>query len=387
MFSGVDFMDIPFNKIDINETDKKHILKSLETGIIDGEGPYTSLVKEFIKMNFNINEFIPTTSGTHALEIAVMLTGISCDDQIVTPSYAFPSSGNSIMLRKGIPVFCDIDEKTLCLDENDALNRITDKTKAIMPIHYGGISCDMDIIQNECQNRNIRVIEDAAQSIGGKYKDKYLGTIGDYGCFSFHSTKNIYCGEGGGLILNVSKEKTSKAHKIIQKGTDRNEFLNGHVDKYTWKEIGSSYVPSDILMSLLYSKLLQMDDSQLRRKKIYELYNDALKDKIGTKGLVSIPFQPEYSKTNHHVFYMLFENEKIRNHIMNKLKELGISAYFHYMPLHLSDMGKKLGYKEGDFPVTERISKCILRLPLFNTMIDKEIYYVIDQVLSLLKEI
>lgn len=380
-------MNIPFNKININETDKEYMIKSMETNLIDGEGPFTDMVKIFFKENFKINNFIPTTSCTHALEIATMLSNICTDDQVITPSYGFPSTANSIMLKKAKPVFCDINENTLCMDEYDSLNRINQNTKSIMPIHYGGISCDMDIISKECTYRNIRLIEDAAHSIGSKYKDKYLGTIGDFGCISFHSTKNIYCGEGGGIIINTTDESYSKAHKIVQKGTNRNDFINGLVDKYTWVELGSSYVPSDLLMSLLYSKLIQMKKTQSNRKIICDLYYESFRDLIGFKGLVSITYNPIYSKTNNHIFYLIFENEKIRNYIMSNLKGKGINAYFHYMPLHLSSMGQKLGYKEGDFPVSERISKCILRLPLFNTMGTSEATYVIESIIRLLKEI
>lgn len=380
-------MIIPFNKLVVENSSIENLKLSIESGNICGGGPFSDKVSDYFENKFNINKFIPITSGTHALEAAVILSDITAGDEVIMPSFAFSSSANSVLLRNAKPIFCEINEKTLCIDENDILNKITDKTKCILPIHYGGISCDMDKILEISKKNNLFVIEDAAQSINSLYKDKYLGTLGNLGCFSFHSTKNIYCGEGGGLAINHPSVLNSIADMIVQKGTDRKAFLNGEVDKYTWKSIGSSYVPSDILMSLLYSQLNIIDIITNIRKTAYNIYSSSLKHYIGSKGLCSMSSIPNYSTSNYHIFYIIFENEIIRNKVQNKLKNKGISAFSHYTPLHSSNMGLKLGYKPSDFSITEKTSKGILRLPLYNSITENEVNYVIENLISILSEL
>ncbi|MBN2285529.1 MAG: dTDP-4-amino-4,6-dideoxygalactose transaminase [Tissierellales bacterium] len=377
-------MIIPFNKADFNLST---VMELQDLFPSKGENHYLYQVSNFIKDKFNILEFIPMTSGTHALEAAVILSKIQPTQYVITPSFAFPSTGNAILLRNAHITFCEINEHTLCIDENDCLNRIVPSTKCIMPVHYGGVSCDMDPIIDACQQKNIFLIEDAAQSINAKYKDRFLGTLGDIGCYSFHSTKNIQCGEGGGLCINTPGALIDEAYKVVNKGTDRHLFLNGLVDKYTWKSLGSSYLPADLLMAVLLSQLFELENLEYKRKMIYDTYYHELKKISGYKGIRHISEIPSYSKSNYHIFYVLFETEELRNSAINKLKQRHISSYFHYLPLHSSDMGKKLGYKEGDFPVTERVSKTILRLPIYNSMTMKECSYVLDHFYDVLKEL
>lgn len=315
--------------------------------------------------------------------MAAILLDLKEGDEVILPSYTFVSTANAIVLRGAKPVFADICEDTLNIDPKDIENKITDKTKAIFLVHYAGVSCDMDSIMNIAKKYNIKVVEDAAQAVNAKYKDKYLGTIGDIGCYSFHETKNYSCGEGGAILINADENMGKRAEIIREKGTNRSQFFRGEVDKYSWVDVGSSYLPSDILAAMLYAQFEKLDEIQERRRSVYEKYHNGLKD-LERQGKIRLPIIPQYCKSNYHMFYILLNSEKERNYLMDKLKENGISAVFHYIPLHTSPMGLKLGYKQSDLPKTEDLSGRLLRLPMYGELEERDINYIIEKIYELM---
>lgn len=365
---------IPFTKTSITDVEKKYISEVLGNNKICGDGKFTKKCNEWFKENCGIENFLLTTSGTHSLEMAALLAGIKEGDEVLVPSYTFVSTANAILLRGATPIFVDMDKRTFNMDVNLIEGKITSKTKAIFPVHYAGVACDMDKILEIAKKHNLIVVEDAAQGVLAYYKNRPLGTIGDYGCYSFHETKNYVMGEGGAIIVR-DDEKFEEAEIIREKGTNRSQFIRGDVDKYTWHEIGSSYLPSDILAAILYGQLTRADEIMEKRMKIWNTYNNQLED-LEKQGKLIRPYIPEYAQHNAHMFYIVLPTEQIRNNLMDKLKENGVGATFHYIPLHSSPMGKKLGYKEGDLPVTEEYAGRILRLPLYADMTEEENAYV-----------
>lgn len=381
-------MKIPFNKLYLSGNEAKYVNDAINHFYINGDGYYTKLVSSFLEESFNIKKILMTTSATHALEMAAILIGLSPGDEVIMPSFTFPSTANAVMLHGGRPVFAEIKKNTLNIDPLDIETKITNKTKAIIPVHYAGISCEMDKIMNIATKHNLYVIEDAAQGINSKYKNKFLGSIGHIGCYSFHGTKNYVSGEGGAIAINTEDNQLIERSEIIrQKGTNRNKFLRGEVDKYSWVDIGSSYCPSDILMALLYGQLENLDYIKSKRKSIHEYYSQALKAFIGKGLLKHMTFIPEDCDSNYHLFYLIFDNENIRDKVMYKLKALGINSAIHFLPLHSSVMGNKLGYSPKDLPITENTGKCLLRLPMYTDMTDEEIKYVLENLTSILKEL
>lgn len=362
---------IYFTKPSITELEKRYIMDALDTYKICGDGKYTKKCNEWFKENCNISNFLLTTSGSHSLDLAAILAGLKSDDEVIVPSYTFVSTANAFMLRGAKPVFVDIDEKTMNIDANLIEEKITPKTKAIFPVHYAGVSCDMDKIMKMAKKYNLQVIEDAAQGVLAYYKGKPLGTIGDYGCFSFHETKNYCMGEGGGIIVK-DDNKFKEAEIIREKGTNRSQFIRGTVDKYTWHEVGSSFLPSDILAALLLAQLERSEEIMQKRMHIWNTYNEDFLE-LEKQGKLIRPYIPEYAKHNAHMYYIILPTEEIRNKVMDKLKQKEISSVFHYIPLHTSPMGLKLGYKQGDLPKTEEYSARLLRLPLYADMSEEEI--------------
>ena len=335
-----------------------------------------------ISNNCNINNLLLTTSCTHSLELAALLSELKEGDEVLVPSYTFVSTADAILLRGAKPVFVDIDERTFNMDVNSIEEKITPKTKAIFPVHYAGVACDMDEIMKIAKKYNLIVVEDAAQGVLAYYKDRPLGTIGDYGCFSFHETKNYVMGEGGAIIVK-DNDKFLDAEIIREKGTNRSQFVRGVVDKYTWHKVGSSYLPSDILAAMLYGQLERSDEIMKKRMNIWNKYNESFK-LLEKKGKLIRPYIPNYAKHNAHMYYIILPNEETRNTLMENLKERGISAVFHYIPLHTSPMGIKLGYKKGDLPVTEEYAGRLLRLPLYADMTEDETEYVCKTIYELL---
>jgi dTDP-4-amino-4,6-dideoxygalactose transaminase len=383
-------MQIPFNRPYLTGNEIRYmedVLHSLsEGGHISGDGKYTKLVQDFFQTKFGARKALMTTSCTSALELATRLLDLKPGDEVVVPSYTFSSTVNPILLVGAKPVFADIQEDTLNIDPADIRKKITKKTRAIYPVHYGGVSCAMDEIMEIAQEYDLNVVEDAAQGVNAKYKGKYLGTMGDFGCYSFHETKNYVCGEGGVLLINSDDPKIIERAEIIrEKGTNRSKFHRGEVDKYTWVDVGSSYLPSDLLAAFLYAQLEKIDEIQNMRMNIWNAYYSALKS-FEDSGKIRLPIVPDYAEHNSHLFYVLFHDEQIRDRVMNHLKCAGILAVFHYVPLHSSPVGLGLGYRKKDLSVTEEMSGRLLRLPMYAGMTEGQLKIVQSELVKLLEK-
>lgn len=354
---------IPFNKPYVTGKELKYIRKSIKSGNIIGNAKYTYKCESLLESMFNAKKALLTSSCTHALEMASLLIDLRPDDEVIVPSYTFSSTVNAFILRGAKPIFVDIREDTLNIDETKIEEKITDKTRAIFPMHYAGVACEMDPIMDIAKQHDLLVVEDAAQGVNAKYDGRYLGTIGDLGTYSFHGTKNYTCGEGGAIVIN-SDEYIERAEIIREKGTNRIKFLRGEIDKYTWVDIGSSYLLSDILAAFLYAQLENLEEIRKKRKEIFDLYYEGLKE-LEEAGKLRLPVIPSNCETNYHLFYILLPSEKKRNSLMKKLRNSGIQAVFHYIPLHSSPMGAGFGYRKGDLPITESMSDRLLRLPFY----------------------
>jgi dTDP-4-amino-4,6-dideoxygalactose transaminase len=295
-------------------------------------------------------------------------------------------SANTILAPARRIGLAEIKEDDMNIDPNDIRRKITPNTKAIYPVHYAGVACEMDEIMDIAKEHDLAVVEDAAHAVNAKYKDHYLGTIGDFGCYSFHETKNYSCGEVGALLINTDDRKIIERAEILrEKGTNRSKFFRGEVDKYTWVDIGSSYLPSDILAAFLYAQMEKMNDIQKKRLRIYNAYTKALKP-YEKEGLLRLPIVPDYAEHNAHMYYVLFKDGETRDTVMGKLKSHGVLAIFHYIPLHSSPMGIQMGYKQSDLPVTESVSERLLRLPMYAGMTNEELAYVISTLQQVIDE-
>lgn len=374
---------IPFNKASITELEENYVLDSLRSKRICGDNKYTKLVNKKFEEKYNLRGML-VTSCSHALDMTAILCDLKEGDEVICPSYTFVSTINAFILRGAKPVFVDIEPKTLNIDANKIEEKITARTKAIYPVHYAGVACDMDKIMEIAKKHNLYVIEDAAQAIDSYYKGKLLGTIGDFGCYSFHETKNIVMGEGGLLIVK-DDEKFDLAEMVREKGTNRKQFFKGFVDKYTWQVPGSSYLPSDVLAAILYGQLERLDEIQSKRIKVWNKYNEAL-EKYEKDGIINRPFIPSYATNNAHMYYVILKNEETRARLIKRFKENEIEAPFHYIPLHISPMGEKFGYKVGDLPITEDYSSRLIRLPLFADLKEEEVDKVIKVLTEFLEE-
>ncbi len=375
---------INFNECSITEKEKEYVADALVKKQC-GDGGYTKRAYSLFKSKLGIDNILLTTSCSTSLDMTAILADIKEGDEVILPSYTFVSTANAFVLRGAKPVFCEIDKDTLNIDADKIEELITPKTKAIYPVHYAGVVCDMDKINDIAKRHNLYVIEDAAQAVGSVYKEKYpAGTIGDMGCFSFHETKNYTMGEGGALIV---KDNTlfKKAEIIREKGTDRSHFIRGEVDKYTWKTAGSSYLPSDILSALLCAQLERFDEIMEKRMYVWNRYHNAF-ESLEKDGKLRRPIIPSYSTHNAHMYYFLVNSEEKRNAMLSFLKENGIGAVFHYIPLHTSDMGERLGYKRGDLPLTEDLASRLIRLPLHANLSDSDIDYIISKVTEYLND-
>ena len=381
-------MKVSFNEIYYTGKEIEYIKDCLKRGHLSGDGEYTHLVSSFLEEKLEVKKVLMITSATHALEIAVMLLNLDRGDEVIMPSFTFPSTANAVLLQGARPVFVEVDKFTLNISPAAVEKVINEKTRAIIPVHYAGLSCNMNKIMDIASKYNLYVIEDAAQALNAKYRGKYLGSYGDMACFSFHGSKNYVSGEGGALAINNLKENfTERAEIIREKGTNRSSFIRGDIDKYTWVDRGSSYLPSDLLMAFLYAQLEQIEEIRQKRKKIFHYYRLALKSFLDNNFLEWMSQVPEENDSNYHLFYLLFKDSIIRNRVMKNLKNKGVNATFHYIPLHLSKMGKKLGYKEGDLPITETASRSLLRLPLYTGMNIEEMKYVVDKTLEVFGEL
>jgi len=356
-------IQIPFNKPSIIGKELYYIAQSVLSGRISGDGLFTSKCSKLIEDRYSVKKVLLTTSCSSALDIAAILCNISTHDEIILPSYTFTSTANSYLMHGAKLKFIDIREDTLNIDEKKIEDVITPRTKAIVVVHYAGVSCEMDEVMNIARKYNLLVVEDSAQGMESKYKNKYLGTIGDIGCYSFHETKNFTCGEGGAICINKG-DFIERAEIVREKGTNRSKFFRGEVDKYNWVDVGSSYLPSEILSAFLFSQLENAEVITKKRLEKWQYYYNCLGD-LENKGFLRRPIVPKNCVHNAHMFYIILKDEKTRDDLMNYLKDNGVLAIFHYLPLHLSPIGKKLGYKKGYLPITENLSLRLLRLPLF----------------------
>tara|TARA_Y100000310_G_C20668531_1_gene808970 strand:+ start:415 stop:1545 length:1131 start_codon:yes stop_codon:yes gene_type:complete len=363
---------IPFNKPFFTGNELENIKEVLNSGKVSGDGKFSKECQNIIENKFNTEKAFLTNSCTDALELSAILINIKKSDEVILPSFTFPSTANAFILRGAKPIFVDIREDTLNMDENIIEEKITENTKAIIPVHYAGVGCEMDKINEISKRHNLHVIEDAAQGVNAKYKNKYLGAIGDIGAYSFHETKNYNSGEGGAILLN-NKLFIERTEIIREKGTNRSKFLKGQVDKYTWVDIGSSFLLSDILSSILQLQLKNLDSIQDKRKLIYEHYYNNLKD-LQDQGKITLPTIPDHCDSNFHSFHIILKNQSERDKVMKFLNDNGIQAVFHFIPLHNSPMGKSFGNES--LPLTESISSRILRLPFYADLKIKEVDYI-----------
>jgi len=358
---------IPFSKPNISKTESAYLLESAESAKLAGDGIFTESCSSWLKGNLDSLAALLTTSCTSALDMSAILLDIQPGDEVIMPSYTFVSTANAFVLRGGVPVFVDIRPDTLNIDETKIEEAVTSRTKAIVPVHYAGVACDMDVIMDIARRYNLYVVEDAAQAIMATYKGKKLGNIGDLGCLSFHATKNIVSGEGGALLVNNEKFM-ERAEIIREKGTNRSRFLRGQVDKYTWEDIGSSYLSSDILAALLYAQLERADEIQELRKQAWDHYRLALQEGVN-KGWFEFAGTPDYEhEHNYHMFYLIMRTTEERDGLIGYLKGLGIQAAFHYVPLHSSPAGLRYARVHGTMANTDDLSARLLRLPLYSGM-------------------
>jgi dTDP-4-amino-4,6-dideoxygalactose transaminase len=369
---------IPFNRANLTGNEFRYIFQALENGHISGDGQFTKKCHEFLEKELGASKVLLTTSCTDALEMAALLLDIQPGDEVIAPSFTFVSTINAFVLRGARPVFCDVRTDTLNIDEKKLESLITSRTKAIVAVHYAGVGCEMDSILALGKRHGIAVVEDNAHGLFGKFKGKHLGTFGCLATQSFHETKNFTCGEGGALLINDPRY-FERAEVIREKGTNRNRFFRGQIDKYTWVDLGSSYLPSDVLAAFLFAQLECRDQIQSRRRRIWKYYREHLEEWSGRNG-VRLPFVPEYCEQPWHMFYMLMPSFKARQTLIAHLKAREIVSVFHYLPLHLSEMGRRWGGKEGDCPVTERMSDCVIRLPFYNDLNEADQEQVISAV-------
>lgn len=367
---------IPFNKPFIAGKELYYIAQAVTLGNIGGDGTFTRSCSELMQQRFGIDKILMTPSCTAALEMAAVLCDLGPGDEVIMPSFTFVSTANAFVRLGAKPVFVDIRPDTLNLDDALIEDAITPRTKAIVPVHYAGVGCAMDRILTIAQKHNLRVIEDAAQGVNASYQDRALGSLGDLGAYSFHETKNYICGEGGALCIN-DPALVERAEIIRDKGTNRQQFFRGQVDKYTWVDVGSSYVPSEICCAFLYAQLEMLDEIAGRRRQIYYHY-EALLEPLEAEGLLRLPEVPDDCRSNYHMYYVLLPDRATRDAMLERLNSQEIHAVFHYVPLHTSPMGRRFGYAEGNLPVTEDLSGRLLRLPFYYEMTEQEQERVVD---------
>lgn len=361
---------IPFNHPSLAGNELSYISQAISTGHSSGDGLFTKRCHALLEGELSAAKALLTTSCTHALEMAALLLDIQPGDEVIIPDFTFVSTINAFVLRGARPVFADIRPDTLNLDETQLERLISPRTKAIVPVHYAGVGCEMDAILEIANRHGIAVVEDNAHGLFGKYKGRYLGSFGCLATQSFHETKNFTCGEGGALLIN-DPQYIERAEIIREKGTNRSRFFRGQVDKYTWVDIGSSYLPSDILAAFLYAQLEARDQIQVRRQRIWHYYNDHLQDWAAAND-VRLPIVPAHCEQPFHMFYLLLPSLAQRQGLIEHLKGHGILSVFHYLPLHLSDMGRKFGGQPGDCPVAEDVSDRLLRLPFYNDLTEAD---------------
>ena len=369
---------IPFNRSSLVGRELEYIFQTMTIGQIAGDQTYSKKCHALLEQTLGVPKALVTTSCTHALEMCALLLNIQPGDEVIVPAFTFVSTANAFALRGARIVFADVRADTMNLDEKKLEALITPRTKAVVLVHYAGVGCEMDSISDISRRHGIKIIEDNAHGLFGKYRGRWLGTFGDLAVQSFHETKNITCGEGGALLIN-DPAYIERAEIIREKGTDRSRFFRGQVDKYTWVDVGSSYVMSDVLAAFLYAQLETWPTIQSRRQHIWQRYATELKDWARVNG-VSLPGVPGHCEQSFHMFYMLLPSLAARHALIEHLRTRCILAVFHYVPLHLSSFGMRYGDKPGDHPVTEDVSDRLLRLPFFCALTDTEQTRIIEAV-------
>lgn len=367
---------IPFNRPAAVGREAEYLAEALASDHHSGDGPWTKRCQALLQQELGVPKALLTTSCTHALEMSALLLDLRPGDEVIVPAFTFVTSVNAFVLHGARPVFVDVRPDTLNLDETKLEAAVTPRTRAVVVVHYAGVGCEMDPILEIAERRGLTVIEDNAHGLFGRYRGPNLGTFGSLATQSFHETKNFSCGEGGALLIN-DPELVARAEILREKGTDRSRFFRGQVDKYTWIDVGSSYLPSDLLAAVLFAQLERRERIQERRREIWETYRERLAGWAAERG-VRLPVVPGYCEHPHHLFYLLLPSLEGRTALIEHLKARGILAVFHYLPLHLSRMGERFGGRPGDCPVTEDASDRLLRLPLYNTMTEDEQAEVIE---------
>lgn len=370
---------IPFNKPFIVGKELYYIAQAVQQGHLAGDGAFTKKCNAWLEKHFGVRKALLTHSCTAALEMAAILCDIQPGDEFIVPSFTFVTTVNAFVLRGGVPVFVDIRPDTLNLDEKLIEAAITPKTKVIVPVHYAGVGCDMDSIMDIAQRHNLLVVEDAAQGVCATYKNRYLGSIGHLGCFSFHETKNFISGEGGALLIN-DQRFCERAEIIREKGTNRSQFFRGMVDKYTWVDLGSSYLPSELVAAFLYAQLEESDKITEKRLAIWNEYH-ALLEPLEQNGFLRRPVSTtETAGHNAHMYHILLQDLDTRTRLIQHLKGQNITAVFHYIPLHTAPMAKNTTTKQYTLPITDDISDRLLRLPCYYELTSQEIQRVASSI-------
>ena len=357
---------IPFNRPCFQGNEQAYIAEAIAGGHISGDGAFTRRCHAFLEGALGVHKALLTTSCTHALDMAALLLDPQPGDEVIVPSFTFVSTANAFAMRGARPVFADVRPDTLNLDEARLEALVTPRTRAIAPVHYAGVGCEMDAILDIARRHDLVVVEDNAHGLFGKYRGRHLGTFGALATQSFHETKNVTCGEGGALLVN-DERYAERAEIIREKGTNRSRFFRGQVDKYTWVDLGSSFLPSDVLAAFLYAQLEACERIQAQRRRVWEYYDTHLRD-WAERQQVRLPIVPAHCEHPYHMYYFLMPSLARRQALIAHLAERGILAVFHYQPLHLSDMGQRYGGRPGDCPVTEQVADCLVRLPFYNDL-------------------
>jgi dTDP-4-amino-4,6-dideoxygalactose transaminase len=375
-------MIIPFNKPHLTGLEEYYLKKAINNKHFSGKGEFTKKCNLLLKKELKVLETLLVPSGTAALDMAAILLDLKKGDEVILPSFTFPSTANAFCLRGAKPVFLDINEDDLNMDHSKLETAITKKTKAIFNVNYGGVSSNLDILMDIASNNNLYLVEDAAQGLGSYYKNRPIGSLGDLSALSFHDTKNIFCGEGGALLIN-RPEFIERANFIQEMGTDRALMREGKRKKYSWVDIGSSYLLSDLLAAFLYPQLLNIKKITTKRKKIYLKYKEVFNPFVEA-GFIKIQKIPKYCQSNFHTFYLLFKTQEKRNIFISEMKKSGITTSGHYFPLHGSKMGESFGYQMKDLPITFSVYNKMVRLPIWPDMTNFQIEYVCDKASKIL---
>lgn len=373
---------IPFNRPHATGHELSYIQEAIDNGHLSGRGPFGARCADWLEARTGTRRALLTSSCTSALEMAALLAGVGEGDEVIMPSFTFVSTANAIALRGAVPVFVDIRADTLNMDESLVADAVTPRTKALLAVHYAGVGCELDDLAELAGRSGLALIEDAAQGALATHRGRALGTVGSMGCLSFHETKNVHCGEGGALLVN-DPELVDRAEIVQEKGTNRARFVRGEVDKYTWVDLGSSFLTSEVNAAFLWAQLEGADHITKRRLRIWDLYDERFAD-LEKRGTVRRPVVPPHTGHNAHMYYLLLEDRVARDRLIAGLAQVGVHAVFHYVPLHSAPAGRALGRAAGPLPVTDRTSDGLVRLPLWPDMTDEQVEYVARSTVELL---